>query len=418
MANLPRDRAPDSTLAFLREGYDFISNRCTRYRSSAFQTRLMLTPVICMRGADAARIFYEGDRLTRVGAIPRTTLMLLQDRGSAQTLDAEPHRHRKRMFMSLMTPDSIGRLERHMAGVWEEHIHRWQGRDAVVLLDEVPEILCAAVCRWAGVPLADTEVASRSREFNAMFDGAGALGPRLWKALARRSRNERWARGIIEGIRTGRVDAPEGSAARVIAEHRDADGRPLTVSVAAVELINVLRPTVAVSRFIGFAAMALHHYPEYRQALRAEPDGLAEAFVHEVRRFYPFFPVIGGRARMDFDWEGVPFPRGQWALLDLYGTNHDPGAWRDPERFMPERFEGWDGNAFSLIPQGGGDYYRSHRCAGEWATIALMKCAVRLLVTAMEYDVPEQDLHVDHSRMPARPRSGFVITRVRHAPGH
>ena len=64
------------------------------------------------------------------------------------------------------------------------------------------------------------------------------------------------------------------------------------------------------------------------------------------------------------------------------------------------------------MPQGGGDYDTGHRCAGEWLTIALMKRAVRLLTTGMHYDVPEQDLRIDLSRLPAVPKSRFVIRDV------
>jgi cytochrome P450 len=83
---------------------------------------------------------------------------------------------------------------------------------------------------------------------------------------------------------------------------------------------------------------------------------------------------------------------------------------------MPERFAGeWDGSAFSLIPQGGGDPHTQHRCPGEWITIAVMKRAVQALVRDMHYDVPEQDLTIDKSDMPALPESGFVIRNVRKA---
>jgi fatty-acid peroxygenase len=99
-------------------------------------------------------------------------------------------------------------------------------------------------------------------------------------------------------------------------------------------------------------------------------------------------------------------------LLDIYGTNHDPHIWGDPEAFRPERFRGWDGNPFTLIPQGGGDHAESHRCAGEWATVELMKTGVQALCRMMRYDVPPQDLRVPLARIPARPVSGFVIRDV------
>ena len=144
-------------------------------------------------------------------------------------------------------------------------------------------------------------------------------------------------------------------------------------------------------------------------------DADLEGVVHEVRRFYPFFPCIGGRVREAFAWRGHRFAAGTWMLLDIYGTNHDPRIWQEPDSFRPERFCSWDRSAFNFIAQGGGDHYDGHRCPGEWITIELLKRAMRLLTSSMRYEVPEQDLRIDLARMPALPASRFVITGVRPA---
>jgi fatty-acid peroxygenase len=403
----------DSTLALLSEGYAFIPTRCRRYGTDVFETRLMLTKAVCMLGEEAAEVFYEPSRFTRKGALPQTTLRLLQDKGSAQVMDDEAHRWRKQMFMSLMTPTGIQRLTDVMADQWRARIRKWEGMDDVVLFHEVEEILCRAACGWAGVPLAEPEAKQRTREFAAMIDGAGAIGPRNWRGQVLRARTERWIRNVIEKVRAGELEVAEGSAAHVIARHRNLNGELLDTDVAAVELINVLRPVVAVARYVIFAALALHEHPECRQGLRAGGDDYLELFVQEVRRFYPFFPFVGGRVRNEFDWRGRHFARGTWVLLDLYGTNHDARIWEEPGAFRPERFRRWDASAFNFIPQGGGDHYRDHRCAGERITIELTKRAVRLLTESMRYDVvPEQDLGIDLSRMPAIPESRFVIKNV------
>lgn len=128
----------------------------------------------------------------------------------------------------------------------------------------------------------------------------------------------------------------------------------LPVDVAAVELINILRPTVAVAQFIAFAAHALYHYPGSRRFIDSAADEETELFVQEVRRFYPFFPFIGGRVREPFDWQGYHFESRTWVMLDVYGTDRDPRLWENPESLQPDRFRGWDGSAFNFIPQGGG----------------------------------------------------------------
>ena len=426
MSRIPRDRSLDSTLALLSDGYSFISKRCRRYQSDIFETRLMLRRAVCMSGEEAARVFYEPGRLTRRGALPPTALLLLQDRGSVALLDGAAHRQRKALFMSLMTPAAITRLMDAMADEWRAALETtWARERELVLFDAVREVLTRAVCAWAGIPLSDREAAARTRDFGAMIDGAGAVGPRNWRGLLLRARTERWARGVIEQVRAGARAVPEGSAVHAIALHRDLDGELLDTTVAAVELLNVLRPTVAVDRYVTFAALALHEHPECRERIDRGDDGerggerdqYLEWLVQEVRRFYPFFPVVGGRVLQAFDWRGHHFTEGTWVLLDLYGTLHDDRTWEAPETFRPERFRGRQVSAFDLIPQGGGDHHVNHRCAGEWITIALMQRAVQLLTTTMRYDVPVQDLRIDLSRMPAIPESRLVLTNVRPLAG-
>lgn len=100
-------------------------------------------------------------------------------------------------------------------------------------------------------------------------------------------------REVIEDVRSGKLQTPEGSALYEMAFHTELDGNRLDSHMAAVELINVLRPIAAISYFITFSALALHDYPEYRGKLRSRDDQEAERFAHEVRRYYPFAPFLG-----------------------------------------------------------------------------------------------------------------------------
>ena len=212
-------------------------------------------------------------------------------------------------------------------------------------------------------------------------------------------------------MRAGTRSAPEGRALSAIAAHRDRHGQPLDAQVGAVELINVLRPTVAIAHYVTFVGAALHSHPAWRERLW-DDDTAVERFVHEVRRISPFFPAAAARVRVPFEFGGTHFPAGRLVLFDLYGTNRDPQRWAEPDRFDPDRFGDWDGSPFDFVPQGGGDHRDGHRCAGEWITIDQMQLAARVLTRDIDYTVPSQDLRVSHRRMPTGPRSGFVIDEV------
>ncbi len=413
MAPMPHEWVPEHTLGLSRDGYEFIAKHCDRLGTDVFQTRLLLESVICMRGEDAAQLFYDENYFVRGGAAPARALDTLFGRGGVQGLDGAAHRARKRMFMSLMTPERIRELIAYTNEYWLMALDRWREADRIVLYEEVGAVLCQAVCAWAGVPLPEAEVRQRTAEFKAMIESAGTVGQPYRDGKSSRNSSEAWITDVIMLARAGRLPLRPDGAVSIIATHMDAGGKPLDDRVAAVELINVLRPTVAVARYIVFAALALHENPECRQNLLSGVADYPELFVQEVRRYYPFFPFVVARVREDFKWRGIDFKKGTRTLLDLYGTNHDRRLWRQPEVFQPERFVGWVPAAYALIPQGGGDHFEGHRCAGEWITIELVKKAVDLLLHHMHYEVPEQDLSIRLSRMPTLPESGFVVAGVR-----
>lgn len=366
-----------------------------------------------MQGEEAAKVFYDDDRFQRRNAAPERVKKTLFGQGGVQGLDGDAHRRRKQMFMSLMTPEGIDDLVTLVSGQWHQYIEKWEQKESVVLFDEVRELLCRAVCTWTGVPLRESEVEQRTADLGAMIDGSGAIGLQHWQGRWARTRAERWLGERVEQVRDGELSVDDDSALHAVSWHRDTDDELLDPKTAAVELLNVLRPTVAVARYVTFAAHALHEHPEYRSQLRAGTDDELERFVQEVRRFYPFFPFVGARVRKPFTWNSYRFPEGRRTILDLYGTNHDARVWKNPDTFRPERFQDWDESPFNFIPQGGGDHATGHRCPGEWITIALMKNALRTLTEEMSYDVPDQDLRIPLSSMPALPNSRFVINTVR-----
>lgn len=413
MAKIPRDPKIDGTLALLGEGYLFLPRRFARVGGDVVELRLVGVRFVALYGRDAAELFYDRTRFNRRGAVPKPVRRSLFGEGGVQSLDDAAHVHRKAMFLSLMSRDRIDHLMDEVWLRWYRALDRWVASGSVTLFDEAQDVLCAAACAWSGVPLAEDEVRARARDFTAMVDGFATLGPAHLRARWARRRTEKWIGDLIERIRAGELEPDERGAAHVIATHRDESGRLLDTRVASVELINVIRPIVAIATYVTFLAHALRTHPDWRSRLREGSDVELEAFVQEVRRLYPFTPFLGARVRESFEWRDFRFERGRRVLFDVYGTDHDPRIWTEPDVFRPERFRDWANDAYGFVPQGGGEHAVHHRCAGEWVTIEAMKVATAFLTRAISFRLPEQDTRIDMSRIPTRPRSGMTIAGIR-----
>lgn len=398
MTEIPTLRG-DATAAFLAEGYPFGHRRFESVGGDAFRARLQGRRVTLFRGHRAVRGFYEGDRFARPGAIPRSVVHSLQDVGSVQTLTGDPHRQRKSLFTSVLDAVAVADLDRIFTEEWHAAQTGWATRRSVSLLEASGQVLGSAALRWLGVPETAEHRRALTNQCLAMIDGAGSFGPRNWCGRIRRRATERWALGTVRAAREGAVasDTPIG---RLVTGLAGADDRTI-----AVELLNLLRPTVAVSRFVMFAGLALHEHPQWRDAVATEVE-TARAFAQEVRRTTPLFPAVGGLATEDLDLAGVPVRTGDWVLVDLFATDRHPGEWAHAWRFDPSRF--LQPSAPPVVAQGAGDVGHTHHCPGETATVDLLTTAVQLLAD-LPWRLPPQDLRVDLRRLPAEPASRVRI---------
>lgn len=411
---LPYDEGLDNTIAFLNEGYLYITNRRIRFNRDMFKTRLLGgKQVVCMAGKEAAEVFYDNEKFKRHGAAPSRVLNTLFGQNGVQTLDGNAHEHRKTMFMNFMSKARLQEISELVKEEWMKQLPKWEQQDSVVLYEEVKKVLSVAICRWTGVPINDQDIGTLSEQFGDLFESAGKIGIKHMKGKNSRKRLESWMEDLIKAIRTGESVASESTPLYQIAMHRDLDGSLLRKHTAAVEVLNLLRPTVAVSVYIVLSALALHDFPDEKDKLKAADEINYKMFVQEVRRYYPFFPLVPAIVKKDFLWGGHDFKEGTLVFLDVYGNNHHPDLWKNPNNFNPDRFKDWDKSPFDFIPQGGGDYITGHRCAGEWLTIEVMKTCLDIMVNKMNYTVPKQNLNLSVRRMPSVPKSGFIIQDVR-----
>ncbi|WP_432560909.1 cytochrome P450 [Kineococcus sp. SYSU DK003] len=409
----------DVLLTLLARGFDGLP------RSSApARTRLLGRRAVVLRGAEGVRTFYDSSRTERSGAVPAVLSHVLFGRGAVHGLDDAEHRVRKDLFTDVLGPGHVDGLLTATGEEWRRAVSRWPGRQRVVLFEEAVHVLGRAVLRWSGVSDGADEALDvrRAHDLMRIVDGFGSAGPRFVRARAARRRCEAWARAAVRDARAGRVRPPRGSALAQVSAHRDVHGDLLDERTAAVELLNVVRPTVAVAWLVTQAAVALQHDsggPCWRDLVRTAAGSdraqeFAVAVAHEVRRRHPFVPALAAKLRRGSVVEGTRLRAGDRLVLDVVGTHRDPAQWPEPERFDPDRFvgQGMRPVSHAFTPQGAGDARTGHRCPGEPATVRLLAQAVRVLATT-QYRLPPQDLRSPARPVPSRPASGVVLTDVR-----
>lgn len=405
--SLPRDPAMDSTLALVRNGYGFASERAGRLSSDIFATRILGKQAIMVLGMEAAGAFYQPGRFTRKDAMPTSVVKLLQDFGSVQMMEGETHSLRKEMFLNLLwTKEGNQRFEDCLRTAFRRAFSGWKAMDEVRLQDAIAVVLTEAALEFCGVDSSREQVDKRARDLVTIIEGTGSIGYQHLKALLLRRDCERWAARLVHQARSmGDTSSPLGT----IAHHRDHTGAELDTEVAAVELLNVIRPMVAIGRFIVFAALALYRQPEWHERFRAGELQHLVAFAEEVRRFYPFFPLIGGKVLQPFTWRDYPFESNEWVLLDIYASNHDARFWTQPECFDPMRKQFQSKERCVSVAQGGGDPWNGHRCPGEQLTVVAIAEATRMLTQEISWTLPEQDLTIDLRRIPAGPQDRLAM---------
>src|SRR5690625_3690987 len=110
IGKMPREEGIDHSLSLMREGYMYILNRRRSFNSDVFETRLLGKKAICIGGKYAAEVFYDSEKFQRKGAAPNRAIETLFGKNGVQALDGQAHKHRKKMFMSIMSSDELSRL--------------------------------------------------------------------------------------------------------------------------------------------------------------------------------------------------------------------------------------------------------------------------------------------------------------------
>lgn len=416
MSTIKKDKGLDNSLKVLKQGYLYTSNQRKRLGTDIFETRALGgTKFVVLNGKEGAELFYDNEKIQREGMLPKRLVNTLFGKGAIHTIEGKKHIDRKALFMSLMTEGNLQYVRELTRNYWLTNTQRMENMGQVNVYRESIVLLTRVGIRWAGVQAPEEDIERIATDMDIMIDSFKAIGTAFkgYKSSKdARRRVEDWLEDQIIQTRKGNIHPPEGTALYELSHWEDYKGNPMDSRTCAIDLMNTFRPLIAINRFVAFGMLAMYENPVTVEKIKTEPD-YAYKFSQEVRRFYPFVPFLPGMAKEDINFKGYQIEKGTRLALDIYGTLHDENVWENPNEFRPERFENWDGSPFDLIPQGGGDYWTNHRCAGEWITIIIMEETMKYFASRVTYDVPEQDLTVDLNSIPGYIKSGFIIENVR-----
>lgn len=401
----------------LDEGYLLLSELRKEANAPVVKARLLNKEVIAIYGKEAAKKFYDPRNFKREGAMPKIVLKTLFGENGVQTLDGQAHEHRKTIFMDLMTPKRMEEYHRILDKNLTQKLDRQQGQ--FELFDLAKDVLFRSICEWAGIDLSQLtkKEVDQLAEYQISMISSAVTNPATHiKGIDNRKKSEKWAQSLIENARINPVAGKEDVALYAFAKATDDHGELLPIDVAAVELLNVIRPTVALTVWIALMGHALFSRPDIYQRLHAEFDQLKDSFIQEMRRYYPFFPMLPAFAIQDVEVDGYLIPKDSWVVLDLYGTNHDDRMIETPEVFRISRYLGKEKHIsydeeYEMIAQGGGEFKTMHRCAGEWITLHTLRVFSDQLVNKYQFSIPEQDWSIPMNQFPTYPKSKALLIK-------
>jgi fatty-acid peroxygenase len=410
VSGLRKRLVEDLIIRLARDRYEAVARlRETAGGADCFPVRVLGRRGLVVRGEAGVRAFYDATLVTRRAAVPAPIRLVLFGPGAVHGLHGIAHSRRKTLLLQMVDDEAAERLTIEVAERLDHEILRWEELGTVQLLEALMDVYGAAALEWAGTGTRGGEAKVISRELGLIVDGFGLGGTPYARAVLARVRAQRWAVGVIKTVRDGRREAPDGSPVAVLA----ATGRDqLSDEVAGTELLNLVRPTVAVAYFGAYAAHAISTRPDWQLPLAAGSVQHLRAFEHEVRRWYPFTPLLTGRIKRSYRWGLLTYRKRDWMVLDVIGTNHDPRIWERPEKFAPERFLEREPTAFDYVPHGGGDPSTGHRCPGEPLAVGILAATIERLAT-IEFTLGPDTHQVPLHRIPSRPVNGMTLLNVR-----
>ncbi|MFJ8650214.1 cytochrome P450 [Streptomyces sp. NPDC093546] len=336
--------------------------------------------------------------------------------GLLTSQDADYLRQR-RLVQPLFTRRRVDGYASALTDETSAMLRRWDGAQAVDVLDEMTRLTLRAVARILFGVDVDAAVDVVERSFPVIGEyvlrrGFSPLNPpRAWPTPANRraaaATDELYAvcDRIVEERRAQKSDAEGEDLLTLLARAESAEDGSLDASELRDQvLIFLLAGHETTATSLGFALHLLALHPEEQTRARAEVarvlDGRTPTaadldalpyltmVLKEAMRLYPAAPVIGRRAVRATAIGGHTIPAGADVIVAPWVTHRHPLYWKDPERFDPERFTPEAEKArprYAWFPFGGGP----RACIGQH--FSMLESVLALAMVLQGYELTAVD---------------------------
>jgi len=405
------------TLAFAKNPFLFVEERFAKH-GRVFRTNVLGRKTVVVAGPEAAERFIDGSVVMREGSMPPHVQELFGGR-SLPLLDGDDHAQRKRIVLQAFTRDALAAYLPIIQSTIERYFATWSHAGEIRWLDEMKRLAIEIICTTIVGIAPGTEMDQLRRDYDILTRGFATLpinlpGTPYRNALKARDR-------ILAVLR--RVVRERRAAPRDDGLSRILSGGNVGDDDLALELHHIV-----VAGFIVYGELAgivrqLTEHADVRVRLAAEmvPSGpltleslagmhYLMQFVNEVKRLTPIVPVVFGKSRKPFEFDGVAVPAGwmvMWAVTPSHvaqGVYGDPRRF-DPDRFSPERAEERR-HEHAFAPQGAGPI-TGHRCPGLDFATYFMAIFTAVLLRGYTWELPPQNFELDWAKVPPEVKDGL-----------
>jgi cytochrome P450 len=412
------------TLDFFRDP-DFAKKRHQQY-GEVFKTRLLGSPTVFLKGADATRFVLTHENEYFQVSWPGSVKALLGPLSLAlQT--GHMHKQRRKLLVQAFQPRALEGYLPAMETICDRYLTRWVSQGQLTWYPELRNFTFDIACKLL-VGLDNASDTNLGHWFETWCGGLFTLPINLpWTRFGKAYRCRALLLNELERLIRDRSTQPDpgDDALGLMLQAQDEEGHQLSVEELKDQVLLLLFAghETLTSALASFCLLMAQHSAVMDQA-RAEQNAFQdqpltldtlkqmtylEQVLKEVLRMIA--PVGGGFRTVlkPCEFDGYTIPAGWTVLYEISMTHKDGEAFPAPDTFDPDRFSPHRAEdktkPFSHVPFGGG----VRECLGKEFARLEMKLFAAKLLRGYQWDLlPQQDLTLVTVPTP-HPKDGLKV---------